>query len=633
MRRKATSMGQPHKAFALRAIAGQAPRRPGFTLIEIVVAVGAVALVAVGLASIFDTVGKTVTGGRRVSVLNTYAGLLERQMRADFDAMSRDGFLVIRQQWVDVDADGKYTPGTDRVPVSADDVAPRGRRVDEIVFFANGHFASGHQPTWPGVQATSGTAMVYYGHGQTTRPTPNPPGDPTHQVYRNPFPKVSDRNNDPTLMLGMAPAPGQPADDNPNYYAGNWTLLRRLTLLSKPGTADASSTTDRPFNLNPSLARDHAVLKDQITQVGLQPATSSIFRSIASVYPNSPPATSPTLRMRSDGGFNRPFPASGIVDIATTDLNEIRMTVTSGGVVGPALVYPDGITNANQLPLLSIRGIQPTWETANDAYRGGRPAAYNELDRMQAWMSDAFPTDSRNSKAPTTFNDFVPDAADTGALGTRMRYEPQSTDLLAAMSFLPDGTPIPTTPTTNQKIQIAEARGDQLLLGSGNLVPHCSEFIVEWSFGEMEKAGDPLHPPEVVWHGPQRQVGAGTVRPYPWDSQNFERAKQVPVAGVITNTATGVSTGLPNQLITDRLIYGYSPVHDGTPGEACLTSYFGWTDPTYAPAIPANSVMVGGNATWPWPRMIRVTITLSDPLEPNIESTFQYVFTTPADPK
>src|SRR4051812_43692171 len=94
-------------AARLRARAGNT----GFTLIEIVVAVGAVALVAVGLASIFDSVGKTVTGGRRLSVLNTYGSLIESQMRRDFEAMTRDGFLVIRQQWVDSGAtpDGVIT--------------------------------------------------------------------------------------------------------------------------------------------------------------------------------------------------------------------------------------------------------------------------------------------------------------------------------------------------------------------------------------------------------------------------------------------------------------------------------------------------------------------------------------------
>jgi hypothetical protein len=35
---------------------------------------------------------------------------------------------------------------------------------------------------------------------------------------------------------------------------------------------------------------------------------------------------------------------------------------------------------------------------------------------------------------------------------------------------------------------------------------------------------------------------------------------------------------------------------------------------------------------WAWPKMIRVTMTLSDAQEPSIESTFQFVFSVPTDP-
>src|SRR4051812_14607301 len=112
----------------LGELSGKAPARPGFTLMEIVVAVGAVAIVAVGLASIFDSVGKTVTGGRRLSVLNSYSSLIESQFRRDFEAMTRDGFLVIRQQWTDGTNDGvpngKIDPpensDSDKVPLTPD---------------------------------------------------------------------------------------------------------------------------------------------------------------------------------------------------------------------------------------------------------------------------------------------------------------------------------------------------------------------------------------------------------------------------------------------------------------------------------------------------------------------------------
>ena len=89
----------------------------GFTLMEMLVAVAAVAVVSVGLAAIFDSVGKTVSGGKRVSLLNTYAGLMESRLRRDFDHMTREGFLTIRQQWVQgpgttTDAQGRLLVGT-----------------------------------------------------------------------------------------------------------------------------------------------------------------------------------------------------------------------------------------------------------------------------------------------------------------------------------------------------------------------------------------------------------------------------------------------------------------------------------------------------------------------------------------
>jgi hypothetical protein len=52
--------------------------------------------------------------------------------------------------------------------------------------------------------------------------------------------------------------------------------------------------------------------------------------------------------------------------------------------------------------------------------------------------------------------------------------------------------------------------------------------------------------------------------------------------------------------------------------------------------IEVNEVRPGEPAAtaipWAWPKMIRVTMTLSDAQEPSIESTFQFVFSVPTDP-
>ena len=84
------------------------PRKPqlgrmrrGFTLMEALVAVIGVSILAVGLSTIFSAISKTVTTGRRVSAINNYASVVERVLRDDFAKMSRDGFLVIRNEYAD----------------------------------------------------------------------------------------------------------------------------------------------------------------------------------------------------------------------------------------------------------------------------------------------------------------------------------------------------------------------------------------------------------------------------------------------------------------------------------------------------------------------------------------------------
>ena len=70
-----------------------------FTLIEVVVAVGVLAIVTLVIAAVFDSVGETVSAGTRISNLNRRAAQLERVMRQDFRRISRnEGFLVIRNE-------------------------------------------------------------------------------------------------------------------------------------------------------------------------------------------------------------------------------------------------------------------------------------------------------------------------------------------------------------------------------------------------------------------------------------------------------------------------------------------------------------------------------------------------------
>ncbi|MCA9299609.1 MAG: type II secretion system protein, partial [Phycisphaerales bacterium] len=126
-------------------------RDRGFTLVEMLVAIGAVSIIAVGLAAIFGSVGETISTGRRVSRLNSITAAIERTMREDFRRIRRDGFLVIRNQYAGTRA-GDTAPDA---PLWEEDPTPGARRADEIMFFASGDFATARQSIHPEMIARS----------------------------------------------------------------------------------------------------------------------------------------------------------------------------------------------------------------------------------------------------------------------------------------------------------------------------------------------------------------------------------------------------------------------------------------------------------------------------------------------
>ncbi|HWQ27721.1 MAG TPA: hypothetical protein VNN12_01710 [Dehalococcoidia bacterium] len=580
---------------------------------ELVVAIAAVAVVGVGLAALFRAVGKTVASGRRVSMLNTYAGLLESRMRRDFDAMTRDGFLVIRQQWVQRQPDGTVGDGPARneeIPVSPDDPSPRWRRSDEIVFFIRGRFDSSRQPPFGENNAYADAARVYYGHGRRMRDT-----DPSYFQ-----PELTDRNDDASAMLG-APQAG-----NPNRYAGDWTLLRLETLLIPEGTSTRTSVPP-PAGVAP------AQMYDSDRQIALRPAAGTIFRWLNW---RDPVPTNPTFRPEPQARY--PQFSSGLVDIATTDLDEIRRIIL-GATALPRDIQPNDSFPATN-PAMGTYNLAPWFPPTPftepvscpppnpfpnpppiNPPVPSRPNNPQSVDIMHAWMEQAFPAQSATSNPGG--NEVYPIPGEVP--GARVRYEPGPVSLLATMR----------EPATNPLAQAAR-RGDQVMLATNNFLPRCSNFIIEWSFGAVDGAG------QIVWHGPMRWYdidGNGLpggvnevemVMPYPYDATGTPRPVQVwyPLNQAGPNPQQCVHS------ISDRLVYGYTPL----PETSVLTSYFGYVDPTFAPPDRNGNGTIDPSEPavptlpWPWPKLIRVTITLSDPQEPTVESTFQFIFRTPEEP-
>lgn len=584
--------------------------RTGFTLLEMLVAVGAVAVISVGLAAVFDAVGKTVSGGKRTSVVNTYSTLLETRLRRDFESMTRDGPLVIRQQWVDTDNDGTYSwnsPTLDRVPI-VQDGAEEGRRIDEIIFFTRGPAQTARPNMQPAAPAASAdVSRVYYGHGQA-RPVD------VNANSRYLVPTLDDRN-DPNAAVGSQVA-SNPA--NPNRYAFDWTLLRHETLLVKPETAN-QAVRQAVFGIDPRTAQGRLRLANKDAQIALQPAAGSIFRSLSRRFPDASLTENQTyLRPDQNAGGVYPAFASGLVDIASDDLGAVRSVINGYAKADPSdpIVLPKNIGPSTVVPPTRSRFMYMAPGSSRPAETLATP-----VDVMHAWMDDLFPTQS----VPTISGPIYPATAAVDPPGVRMRYEPDASELDEVMRQ--------SVNTPAGRLAKAVSRADWLTLCTNNLLPRCTTFIVEWSFGDP----DPAHPGEVVWFGLDRRVDSNNdgqltaadrlaVTVYPNNPAGTPVPHKVDIALVGGGTA--------QHTVTPRLIYGYAP----NSNQAALTSYFGYVDPTFDPpnvnidgSIPSGEPSVRTLA-WSWPRLVRITVTVADQSDPSTQSTFQYVFRTPDDP-
>lgn len=572
----------------------------GFTLMEVLVAVGAIAILSVGIASIFSAIGKTVSGGRRVSQLTAQAAQIETAMRQDFARMTRDGFLMVRQQLTNTGGPrgGSLRP----VPLSpTDQNTPRVRRIDEVMFFAKGEFSSSREAVSSAYETRADAARIYYGHGtrQADIGEPRPPALTDYNHYGG--------------MLG------QP--NSLNTYASDWTLVRHQCLLVD--TRQTQYDVAPALGLDPTNPADRKLLLDKEGQVSLQPAGLSIFRHLMPIPQTPPnpatynPLADKTLMLRT--GVRRM--GSGLVDVATVTFREIRDVVVATRMMPRQF---------NQGPTwFTTHGPDPTGSSYIADNKSGPP--FPIAQRMQAWMEDAWPTPSD----PTVFQfenmlgayNGIPMQVPTGG---RIRVEPRPAHLLEALR----GEGKFNSP--NDRIA-ADYRVDQLQLAANGFLRGCSEFIVDWSFGEP----DPMTG-ELVWYGLSRFAdldGSGAknanepmlTRPFPFRA--FDDTMMDPFTFPYYTTSgeyidgtqsSWASSGGAGMTVTDHvypaLIHGLTAPATAAAPMTVLNSYFGYDDPTGAQGRP-----------WAWPEFIRVTVKLVDPQDVNTEQTFQYVFKTPGN--
>ena len=364
-----------------------------------------------------------------------------------------------------------------------------------------------------------------------------------------------------------------------------------------------------------------------------------------------------------------PLFESGLVDVATTSLAEIRGIVTSSAGFFDADMPADPYKLTPPYTFIS-----PTSLTDCSDYFGPGPVA-GPVGMQQAWMLDALPAPSHSVVIDFNTGSFPIGEEVRGTNyrfitvppneRARIRYEPAPPDM---HSPLADSV----TSATRGAIRLA----DQYALSSSAFIPRTTEFIVEWSFGKLDDEG------RLIWHGADRMYdgdGDGTeellVQPYPRYAEEvrgtqddlagsyfvpyrLSRPAPMGVAGVGNaprefDNLPRLGTDWHNDLAGDFAAVGdeYASypvlpevVHGvrgsslgGATSSAPLVSYFGYTLPFFNPADPDRDGNLADESAqdtldWPWPELVRVTVTLADPGDETIERTFQFVFPTPENP-
>lgn len=597
-------------------------RHPGraFTVVELLVAIAVVAIIATGLATIFGSVGDAVTEGRRVSEINRAAARIEQQIRDDLSRLTRDGFLVIAHRYAS-DEDGRVfsnataqnavAPG---VRLTPQDTAGRARRADEIMFFARGDFQTRRATLAPGMIATSGEAAVYYGIGQKRTIDFSNVNNPVN-FYFNPSPRDANLRQPPGTpnryrpLLGKPELPGRLP--NPNRYARDWSLLRQVTLLAEPRIV--TTTPAEFYGMRRNNLQHRTLMFDSFRQIAMQPSARSLFNSLSWTFPGmvsgAPGSPAPDGQSRwwigdaaDFGGGQSPsdrslpaWRASGVVDIAQGSILGVRRELEALATQSlPSDYYPPARHNANpaapqpaDLPH-SADGFRLAW---NDPASAPRPADAAALrsnvhgPAIRAWALDMMPSlwDGENGGDPPRY------------LGG-VRYEDLPTRLVLEPDRFAD--------SNTGRLARAIAEANQEMLTSQVFVPHCSEFIVEWSYGEVDEnlsANDPDFK-RLIWFGlprADRDVnGDGRIDLDDHADANFRAADRY---RALTSESPRPEWILPGG------------------GQS------GLTDPEVAvfglPDANGNPVL--------WPRFIRITMSLADPDHPATERTFQFVFAVP----
>jgi len=569
----------------------------GLTLIEVLLAVAATALLAIGVIQIFRIADRVVRTGKQVSSLTSAAALLERQFRSDFAKITHDGFFFVRNG---------YANGGQDVPQEPGGAGFRPRRSDELLAFTSGRFTSGRDPLPGGRQAQASAARLYYGHGlQRTVNDAAPDYAPVDVA----------NTNSAALRLGVPSVGGV---INPNYYAADWLLMRHLTLLAPPSNVTQTSAI--------------ALSRDGLYQIAEQPAAIDIFRVIATARSNTTPPNPGSMFMLR--AYQPPNFGSGAVDIATIDLPTVRNVILGG-------VFPTG--GSYTLPLSFKPGVLITDQYIRDVQRlmaSGLPTDSAAGVRMRVELAPPPAVIDQTNNAQLRQLQL----GDWNMLSGSVLHA-RVTEFIVEWSFgLTYEDPLNPLGAT-RTVWHGLARPDDA-------------DVAPFGLGLTSTNSGRNVLPQYDSQAAATQATFQNVIPSTGQVYFDIRAQRFRTAYAMRTRPGDVLPTTAGQNLDARLIHPLPPAP--LTSATNLDSCFGYIEPTYEPRT-GRSVMTGSQTPedflfydanrngnydadlgdllrdpdtipWPWPKFVRITVRLADLFDPTVESTFVFVLAVPKGP-
>lgn len=512
------------------------PRR-GFTLAELLVAVGLVALLTLGVGQLFRSVGTLVTTGIAVADVDRTARIIEAQLREDFAALRNlrpdETFIVIRGRALgDTDFDGTLNLGTERAIYFKDDdfeterrlsgqigglidpYGPNGRafttRLDEIVFLASS--SEGYrsfQPDDPIVTASGGyfgnaqpipvqasVARISIGHALRPRPEDDPSSLYTTggslpaewlPIPDGDFGQAAGEDNGFDDTATTRPV----SDEQRNRFGAEWVLGRQASLLFGGTAAGRPSQDPENSSIGDLGFRRYApYIRDQETELRFELSNRQVSfdpQAIDSSEGLGGKVAEPFWSAEGVAPSNTlergPMPRvlrHGRVDIIAQDIDDVRRWLEG---LEPTPFTPGVPLNASVSDASAFGGGE--WDSGSQRYPdeiapfGSIADTRNEAD-APLWARGRFSTGA----AATGI------AAFPGSGNTSLAFEENVRNLQSAIAGTVTrylvGTETPRFErVATSSIEDNQSARDAFMDLHATLGANCSRFEIDWNDGTI----------------------------------------------------------------------------------------------------------------------------------------------------